>query len=323
MNLNNTESVLHGFSAMLRENLVPAAATDAGCERELNEDRYAAIESRSGLLWMVCDGMGGVTGGELAAQLAIDAMRRNLEMLPARLPAVALKSAVVDANRGICLRRQNPSFSSMGTTLVAILLNGPEIALASIGDSRAYLVHGSSIQQLTTDDTYVQELVERGDITQEEALAHPQAHILTKAIGANPSLDLAVMRRWIIAGGETRENDVVVLCTDGLYTLVSDAEIAACVKANTPQSACTELVALARTRGGFDNITVAVLPLGGVLSSLPPAGFDEQALVRHPVPANQGLAEGLGIGQLLLWTIAITALATILAVVVVLYQLFG
>src|SRR3954469_10788979 len=96
--------------------LVPAAVTDTGCERELNEDRYAVIECPSGMAWLVCDGMGGVSGGELAAQIAIDAIRRDLLNYPPRDPEVALRSAVNESNRVIVLRRQNQAFSQMGTT---------------------------------------------------------------------------------------------------------------------------------------------------------------------------------------------------------------
>lgn len=176
---------------------IPAAITDTGCERELNEDRYAVIESPSGLAWLVCDGMGGQTGGELAAQLAIDAIRRDLENLPARPPEIALRSAILEANRIIVLRRQNQAFARMGTTIVAALFNGIEVAIGHVGDSRAYLVRDGAIQPLTTDHTYVQQLVDAGEIRSDQALSHPQAHILTGCIGAEPGLEVTMRRFWI------------------------------------------------------------------------------------------------------------------------------
>ncbi|MCB0339150.1 MAG: serine/threonine-protein phosphatase, partial [Bdellovibrionales bacterium] len=174
------------------DHCVPAAITDTGCERELNEDRYAVIECDSGLAWVVCDGMGGEMGGELAAQLAIDAIRRDLENLPARPPAIALKSAALEANRIIVLRRQNPAFSGMGTTVVAAMFANSEVAICHAGDSRAYLIRDGAIQALTTDHTYVQDLVEKGKIGIEEALSHPQAHVLTRCIGSEPGLEVDV-----------------------------------------------------------------------------------------------------------------------------------
>jgi serine/threonine protein phosphatase PrpC len=257
---------------------IPAAITDTGCERQLNEDRYAVIESQSGLAWLVCDGMGGVTGGELAAQLAIDAIRRDLENLPGRSPEVALKSAVVEANRIIVLRRQNQAFASMGTTLVGIIFSGAEVVIASVGDSRAYLVRDGAIQQLTVDHTFVQELVDKGQIKPEEALSHPQAHILTRCIGAEPGINVETRKLWIwqVPAGEPK--DFIFLCSDGLYSHVSDGEIASMVAGNSPQKACVKLVELAKSRGGFDNITLAVIPLDGQLKSEPPIGYQP---VRH------------------------------------------
>lgn len=249
------------------DRLVPAAITDTGCERELNEDRYAVVECASGLAWIVCDGMGGAKGGELAAQLAIDAIRTELELLPKSSVAVAAQRCLAAANRVISLRRQNPAFSEMGTTAVAVLFDGVEVALAHAGDSRAYLVRDAAIQQLTKDHTYVQDLVDQGKISHEEAMAHPQAHVLTRCIGADPNLPIDLGRFWIWEVSEEHPVDYMVLCSDGLYSLITDGEIASIVSENSPQRACVQLVELARARGGYDNITVAIIPLDGQLRS--------------------------------------------------------
>lgn len=254
---------------------VPAAITDTGCERELNEDRYAVVESPSGLAWIVCDGMGGSTGGELAAQLAIDAIRRDLENLPPQSPESALKSAILEANRIIVLRRQNQAFAQMGTTIVAALFSGLEVVVAHVGDSRAYLVRDGAIQQLTTDHTYVQQLVDAGQIASDQALAHPQAHILTRCIGAEPGLEIDIQKYWIWDEAD-EAHDQLLLCSDGLYTLVSEGEIANALSLNTPQRACVKLVEMAKERGGFDNITLAITPIGGQLRREPPSGYKEK-----------------------------------------------
>lgn len=244
---------------------VPAAITDIGCEREINEDRYAVVDSLAGRAWIVCDGMGGAMGGELAAQLAIDAIKRALESREYENGEKALKTAIEEANRVIVLRRQNPAFSSMGTTVVGALINEDEIVISHAGDSRAYLVRSGEVQQLTVDHTYVQDLVDRGTINAEEALIHPQSHVLTKCLGADPRLELKSSSYWIWDVGEDEASDHLLLCSDGLYSHVTDDEIAEIVTSKNPQESCVEMVELAKSRGGYDNITIAVLPLGGQL----------------------------------------------------------
>jgi len=253
-------------SSFDEQSQMPAAITDPGMERELNEDRYAVIESPSGLTWLVCDGVGGVSGGELAAQLAIDAMRRDLEHQSKRLPDEALRSALMEANRIIVLRRQNQAFGQMGTTVVAAMFSGNQVSIGHAGDSRAYLVRGRAIQQLTIDHTLVQELVDRGQIRAEDALSHPEAHVLTRCVGAEPGIKVDIANYWIWPSSQT---DVLVLCSDGLYSLINEEELAEAVASLTPQKACVKLVELAKSRGGFDNITIAIVPLEGELRDQP------------------------------------------------------
>jgi serine/threonine protein phosphatase PrpC len=267
-NVNRENEMFSGHSN------IPAAITDTGCERSLNEDRYAAIESPSGVAWIVCDGMGGATGGELAAQLVIDAIKRDLENYSDRSSEAALKGAILEANRIIVLRRQNQAFAQMGTTITSVLFNGPEVVLANVGDSRAYLIRDNAIQGLTTDHTFVQELVDKGQISADEALSHPQAHILTRCIGAEPGLDIDLFKYWIWDNDESEQQDLMLLCTDGLYSLISEGELANIVSQNTPQKACVELVELAKSRGGYDNITLAIIPLGGQLRQERPVGYE-------------------------------------------------
>jgi len=247
-----------------KEEMVPAAITDVGCEREINEDRYAVIDSQYGRAWVVCDGMGGVMGGELAAQLAIDAIRRSLNAGPYSSPEAALRAALEEANRVIVLRRQNPAFSAMGTTVVAAIISDDEVCVAYAGDSRAYVLRECEIQQLSNDHTYVQDLVERGVIDESDALNHPQAHVLTKCLGAEPRLEIPLDSYWIWPS-ENGAEDRLILCSDGLYSLVSDAELAEIFGKQSIQEGCVTAVEMAKARGGYDNITLAILPLGGQL----------------------------------------------------------
>src|SRR5262249_31618256 len=154
--------------------------------------------------------------------LAIDAIRRDLENLPLRPPTIALKSSILEANRVIVLRRQNPAFSGMGTTVVGVIFSGSEVAIAHVGDSRAYLIRDSAIQQLTTDHTFVQDLVDKGKIGIEEALSHPQAHVLTRAIGSEPGLEVDVQKFWLWDVDHNQPQDLLLLCSDGLYSLISE-----------------------------------------------------------------------------------------------------
>ncbi|MBP9838473.1 MAG: serine/threonine-protein phosphatase [Proteobacteria bacterium] len=248
-----------------KEESIPAAITDIGCEREINEDRYAVVDSPLGQAWIVCDGMGGVLGGELAAQLAIDAIRRALENGDYENSKEALRTAVEEANRIIVLRRQNPAFGSMGTTVVAVIINDEEVVITHAGDSRAYLLTEGQVAHLTKDHTYVQEMVERGEITPEEAMDHPQSHVLVKCLGAEPRLGLDFKNLWLWPLAEGQKEDKIILCSDGLYSLVTDDEIAEITTNFTPQEACVKLVEMAKDRGGFDNITLSILPLNGRL----------------------------------------------------------
>ena len=270
---------------------LPAAITDTGCERELNEDRYAVIESSSGVAWVVADGMGGASGGELAAQLAIDAMRRHLESQSYRDVESALRAAILEANRVIVLRRQNPMFAGMGTTIVAAMFRGSELALAHAGDSRAYLVRDGSVFHLTQDHTLVQEMVSRGELAADESLKHPQAHVLTRCLGSEPGLRIDMAKYWITNRKEQNHvcvGDKLALISDGLYSLISDDELGAIISDLEPQRACVHLVELAKSRGGFDNITIAIIPLHGDLSDSPPqVVVDLQSSRRSPVVTSK------------------------------------
>lgn len=303
---------------------VPAAATDTGCERELNEDRYAVIDSPSGIAWILCDGMGGATGGELAAQIAIEAMRRDLLNYPPRDIELALRSSIQESNRVIVLRRQNPAFSQMGTTVVSVLFSGPAVVFGHVGDSRAYIIRDSAIEQLTTDHTYVQELVDRGEIKADAALSHPQAHVLTRAIGAEPSVKVDINKFWIWPVTSGAPNDSVVLCSDGLYSLVTEGEMAEIVSENSAQTACVKLIELAKSRGGFDNITVAIIPLAGELRREPPPGFDEAAELRKRLIAIHDAEvqlEPRGYLRLFLTILLLSGMASLLVVLGMMFAL--
>lgn len=291
-----------------------SALSDLGCEREFNEDRCGLVQSSNNKTWIVCDGMGGVAGGEVAAQLAIDAMKRYLERdSQEEASADILVQAMREANRVVVLRRQNQAFSAMGTTMVAAFFNRDEVVIGHVGDSRAYLIRDGAVQQITVDHTYVQSLVERGEIQAEEALTHPEAHVLTRCIGADPSLEVDTQRFWLWPNEHADESDILLLCTDGLYSLVPDVEIGQVASTMSPQEACEKLIDLARARGGYDNITVAIVPLVGQLKQSPhPNGGDLKERAKSAPVQRSGVKLGFAKQLLLLAVMSgIAALATV------------
>jgi protein phosphatase len=236
-------------------NLRAAALTDVGLRRRVNEDRYALAPDLG--LYLVADGMGGHTAGQLASELAAEAAVNALRTLIDASASLTdkLRYSVSAANREILSTAQaKPDLAGMGTTLVALLAGPDRIALAHVGDSRAYLIRGGRIRQLTDDHSLVAELVRRQEISEHAARGHPHRHVLTRALGVRRSVeaDLAELTPAV--------NDTFVLCSDGLTSLVRDDEIAATVLgAADLEDACDRLVDMANARGGEDNITVVLV----------------------------------------------------------------
>jgi protein phosphatase len=245
--------------------LCSSAASDVGRRRRINEDRYALVPELG--LFLVADGMGGHTAGQVASSLATEAVTRCVRGGEPGTGSLAecLREAVFAANLEVFQTAQErPELSGMGTTLVTMLFAGERAALAHVGDSRAYLVRRGRIRQLTDDHSLVGELQRRGELSADAARDHPHRHVLTRALGVRRAVqpDLAELE---IAG-----QDVFVLCTDGLTTHVRDEEIAKAVAGEVdPAEAAQALVALANTRGGEDNVTVAIVRCDGEAGSAP------------------------------------------------------
>jgi len=222
-------------------------ATDVGLVRERNEDACLVGEN----CCAVADGMGGHRAGEVASRMAIHAVEQELSRSgPAgfdiRRCIEHANAAVLDASR------HADALEGMGTTLTVATVSRGVLRIGHVGDSRAYLVTQEGIKQLTDDHSVVGEMLRSGLITAEEAAAHPKRHAITRALGFFDDLEVDV-GEW-----PARPGDVVVLCTDGLHDLVSPEEIrAAFAESRDPSRACDELVLLARSHGGHDNITIA------------------------------------------------------------------
>ena len=229
------------------------SASDVGRVRTVNQD--LPLERPN--LYAVADGMGGHVGGEVAARVAVETLDQAFE----REPTVdGLREAFSEANAAVWHESQsNSDLRGMGTTLTAVaLVGGPEgrdvLALANVGDSRAYVLSGGEMTQVTDDHSLAEERMRHGEMTEEEAAVHPQRHILTRALGVSAQVEADM---WEL---ELRSGDRVLLCSDGLTNEVGSDEIADILReVDDPEQAAQQLVDAANGHGGADNITVVVV----------------------------------------------------------------
>ncbi|MDO5586768.1 MAG: Stp1/IreP family PP2C-type Ser/Thr phosphatase [Clostridia bacterium] len=232
--------------------------SDVGCIRELNEDCYCICgfgdNSERGFC-ILADGMGGHNAGEVASQNAVkliaEEMNRLLESGEKEIPG-QLSRAVSAANTGVyTMASENPIHRGMGTTVVTAFIDDGTAYVANVGDSRAYAVRDDEIVQITTDHSVVSELVMRGTITKEEARLHPQKNIITRAVGTDKSVRTDIFEYNYSPG------DVMIICSDGLSTMLDDSRILEIIKSKkTSEDTVNSLIAAAKDEGGLDNITV-------------------------------------------------------------------
>jgi protein phosphatase len=226
-------------------------------EKQLNEDSCGSSESPFGLLFVLCDGMGGHSAGEVASRKAVATVIEQVKAAPPNSdPGKTLRGALEAANAAVCdLGAGASQHARPGSTCVAVLFSSGGLYAAHVGDSRAYLARGGQVQRLTRDHSVVAELLAASAITPEQAAAHPNAHQITRALGMQASVAVDVS-----APHHLKRGDTVLLCSDGLTDLAADPEIAAALT-NSPDSASASqaLIRLALSRGGHDNVTVQVL----------------------------------------------------------------
>lgn len=240
-----------------------ASLTDVGLQRDNNEDSYLYWEPepedefrRKGRLAIVADGMGGYEGGQEASRLAVETVRHvydhNFNGDPQSTLILSLQTAH-DAIQRYAF--DHPEFSGMGTTCTALAIVDHQLFFAHVGDSRLYLIRGEAIQRLTRDHSYVGRLVETGIVRSEDAESHPQRHILTAALGSGHELIPDAPTHPI----SLQHGDLLILCTDGLWSVVGERQLAQIANANPPAEACRKLVRAALERGAPDNVTVIIL----------------------------------------------------------------
>ncbi len=280
--------------------LTVAATSHPGIRGKNNEDRYGVSAYQTthskripSVLAVVADGIGGHLAGEVAAEMAVDVITQIVAESDADQPVEVLRSAFIHAGEAIRVAAQkNPAYYSMGTTCSAAWVIGEHLYIATVGDSRIYLLRGSRIQQLSTDHTWVQEAVNKGVLNREQAQGHLNAHVIRRFLGSRKQVVPDLRLRWQSNGGDTiaesnqgaslNPGDILLLCTDGLTDLVADTEILRILDANPLQTALDTLIQLANQRGGHDNITAVALKVPQLQSatvSVIPKNWKRRALV--------------------------------------------
>lgn len=236
------------------------AKTDKGMVRDTNQDAYAVGELPGGVAWaVVCDGMGGAAGGNIASALAVKVISEKINnSYNAQMKDISIKnmlhSALVAANLEVFdMSLERPELRGMGTTVVCAIVKEGQAYIMHAGDSRAYIVSDNELKQITMDHSMVQDLVNKGKITKEEAAVHPNKNIITRALGVEKTIEID-FRQVDLDRGNT-----LIICTDGLSNYVSSQEICEEIKDSKYYAFADRLVKKANANGGGDNITVVAI----------------------------------------------------------------
>jgi PPM family protein phosphatase len=237
------------------------AASDKGLVRNENEDSYLVyvpddkvVLHRRGILAVVADGVGGGPAGKLASSMAVELVRDNYYRNSGMDNLSALREALQIANTEIYKAAQrDPGLQGMGTTCTAFVVGNEEGYLSHAGDSRAYLLRNRELHQLSEDHTLVNELVHEGVISRDEGRKHPHRNIILKALGTTRDIEPDASSIGL------EDEDIVLLCSDGLYGCASDDEISSILSGQSVEEAGRKLIELALRKGGSDNITVVIL----------------------------------------------------------------
>ena len=234
--------------------------TDVGLRRHENQDTFAVEQGEKLLIAVVCDGMGGAEGGQIASSLAVETFMKEIRaLLRADMTAGQLRElasfCVAKANTAVYQRAlQEPAYQGMGTTLVSAVAGERDAVIGNVGDSRAYLIHNGEMTRITHDHSVVQTLVENGDITAEEARTHPNRNLITRALGPDETTLCDAFDVSFAHG------DKILLCTDGLVVTATDEEICRIVCADKrAEEKLDDLIALAKAQGAPDNVTAVLI----------------------------------------------------------------
>ena len=235
------------------------AFTDTGRVRDMNQDAFKTGFFKEGGAWaVVCDGMGGVSGGQVASEICVNEVSSHIEKgYRKSMSMKSVKSLLVSAITASNIKvfetaNENKEYFGMGTTVVAVVILNGFAAVAHVGDSRAYFIN-DDIRQITRDHSVVQFLIDTGRITKEAAKTHPDRNVITRAVGVNPEVDIDVDIIPI------NEGEIILICSDGLYEYVSENEMLDMIKNPDEDEPAKKLLEMANEAGGKDNITVVTV----------------------------------------------------------------
>ncbi len=236
--------------------------SDLGKTRKKNEDFMDEFESKSGRVFLVCDGLGGHAGGEIASKLAVSTIKEYITENPKKITDISalIREALNTANVTLLNKaKENTELTGMGTTCVILVLVNGLAYFGNVGDSRLYLIRGGKINRVSKDQSYVQGLVDKGVISPEQAIYHPERNIVLQALGNN-----IIIEPQLNPGGMAIfKNDKFILCSDGLSGMLRDYEIFETLEKFGSSERCEKLVEFANAKGGIDNITVQVIQIEG------------------------------------------------------------
>ena len=231
--------------------MVIKGITDIGQIRSSNQDNFYI--DPNGKWCVVADGMGGHNGGETASRIAVDTVKENMADLDPEDFSEVFQDLCHKANTAIYnVAMNDDNLYGMGTTIVLCGFSKNKVTIAHIGDSRAYLLSGGKLKRVTRDHSVVQDLLDKGTITEEQAKVHPQKNYITRAVGTDEYVDADISTHSF------KKNDSLIICSDGLTSMVDDSAIFEVVRDNSPGVAVQKLAALANINGGKDNITVVI-----------------------------------------------------------------
>lgn len=241
--------------------IISAGATDIGRKRKTNQDSICLDPNHN--FFAVADGMGGHNGGDIASQLSVKIMPEYMAAHAKTEPETLMRELIQKINEEILKKAQaNPDLQGMGTTVSAIHFAGPQLYIGNVGDSRVYMINNQNIYQMTRDHSFVQEKLNMGIYTREEAVKDPQKNVLVRSVGFDPEINVDVFHYRIC------KNDLFLICSDGLHGKVSDGDILHIVRRNIPvpgeatkgqlEDAVHDLIRQANDNGGQDNISVII-----------------------------------------------------------------
>lgn len=227
--------------------------SDIGNYRDINEDYLSYAEQNDGKLYVIADGMGGHNAGEIASKLAVDTLINGFKNDFVD-DEDTIRSLIVAANYEVYnLSQSKEDYNGMGTTVTACILRKNDITIGNVGDSSLYIIKNKIIKKVTKDNSYVQELLDKGKITLEEAKTHPNKNLITRALGTSPSIQVDIYKM------SKNEIKYILLCTDGLTNELEPFEMYDIINNNNLKEACQLLVDKAKDKGGRDNISLILI----------------------------------------------------------------